>query len=168
MTLPEAQDITISPFAPPHHNGVATLVVGIQQGEFGFSITYEQQPDLQDVPAFFRKGAGNFWVALAGGKVVGTIGLVDIGNGQGALRKMFVDRDHRGSGAGVAKRLLDTLLTWARSHGVHEVYLGTTEKFQAAHRFYEKNGFALVAPEGLPAAFPRMNVDTRFYGIQLT
>ena len=53
---------------------------------------------------FFRRGAGDLWVAVAGDKVVGTIGLVDIGNGQGAIRKMFVDCAYRGREAAVAQR----------------------------------------------------------------
>lgn len=47
------------------------------------------------------------------------------------------------------------------------VYLGTTAKFLAAHRFYEKNRFDLVDAADLPQSFPRMAVDTRFYKIDL-
>jgi RimJ/RimL family protein N-acetyltransferase len=43
------------------------------------------------------------------------------------------------------------------------VLLGTTERFHAAHRFYERNGFKRIAVIDLPATFPRMAVDTRFY-----
>ena len=48
--------------------------------------------------------------------------------------------------------MLDTLLRWCGEHAIDEVYLGTTAKFLAAHRFYEKNGFyarlvALVVSE---------------------
>jgi len=167
MATAEIMPVEIRPFAPAHHAGVVALVVGIQQGEFGFSITYEQQPDLQDIPGFFRKGEGEFWVAVAGGRVVGTIALVDLGNGQGAVRKMFVDSAYRGRDAGVAQCLLTTLLDWARAHGIADICLGTTDKFRAAHRFYEKNGFIQVASESLPARFPRMNVDTRFYRLWL-
>jgi hypothetical protein len=46
---------------------------------------------------------------------------------------------------------------------MRELYLGTTERFLAAHRFYEKNGFARVDPASLPKAFHRMSVDTRFH-----
>jgi N-acetylglutamate synthase-like GNAT family acetyltransferase len=167
MTTAETLSVEIRPFAPVHQAGVVALVVGIQQDEFGFSITYEQQPDLQNIPGFFRKGAGDFWVALVGERVVGTIALVDLGNGQGAVRKMFVDSAYRGRHAGVAQRLLTTLLDWARHHGIADVCLGTTDKFRAAHRFYEKNGFIQVASESLPQSFPRMNVDTRFYRLLL-
>jgi hypothetical protein len=46
---------------------------------------------------------------------------------------------------------------------VKEVFLGTTEKFLAAHRFYERNGFQQIPATELPPAFPKMAVDTRFY-----
>ena len=102
--------IEISPFAPQHANGVVDVILPIQQLEFEIPISLEAQPDLQDIPGFYQKGLGNFWVALDGGKVVGTVALVDIGNHQVALRKMFVSAAYRGPEHGVARRLLDTLL----------------------------------------------------------
>ena len=97
------------------------------------------------------------------GIVVGTAALKDIGGGQAALRKMFVAATHRGRDKGVASLLLDRLLGDAAKAGVGEVFLGTTDAFRAAHRFYEKNGFVPVASDALPESFPRMAVDTRFY-----
>ena len=159
--------IRIVPFAPQHEEDVGALIVGIQRDEFQFPMTLEDQPDLQDIPAFYQQGAGNFWVALAEGEVVGTVALLDLGNHQGALRKMFVNANYRGPGHGVSVRLLDTLLQWSRARGVKDVYLGTTEKFLAAHRFYERNGFQQIAASGLPPSFPKMVVDTRFYRLAL-
>ena len=75
---------------------------------------------------------------------------------------MFVHKDYRGAKQ-TAKKLLDVLLNWSRGQGLQEIYLGTTDKFLAAHRFYEKNGFAELCKEQLPAAFPVMKVDSRFY-----
>ena len=48
-----------------------------------------------------------------------------------------------------------------------KIYLGTTSAFEAAQRFYEKSGFALVPAEKLPESFPRMAVDSRFYVMEL-
>lgn len=160
--------IEIVPFTPRHEEGVAALIVGIQRDEFQFQITLADQPDLQDIPAFYQRGAGNFWVALVEGAVVGTVALLDLGNHQGALRKMFVHARYRGPGHGVSARLLDTLLQWSRARGVKDVYLGTTEKFLAAHRFYERNGFEQIAASELPASFPKMALDTRFYHLALS
>lgn len=158
-----ARAVEIVPFAPRFAAGVVDVVVPIQRDEFGIAITLEAQPDLLDTGGFYQHGAGNFWVALAQGEVIGTIGLLDIGARRGALRKMFVRAPYRGAQLAVAQRLLDTLLAACRTGGIDEVFLGTTEKFRAAHRFYEKNGFQLVDRALLPATFPVMAVDTRFY-----
>ena len=143
--------------------GVDALIVGIQRDEFQIPITLADQPDLQDIPAFYQQGVGNFWVALSETEVVGTVALLDIGNHQAALRKMFVHTSYRGPGHGVSARLLDTLLEWSWARGVKNLYLGTTEKFLAAHRFYERNGFQQIAANELPPSFPKMTVDSRFY-----
>jgi hypothetical protein len=82
--------IEILPFSSEHQAGVIDVILPIQQSEFGISITLKDQPDLQDIPGFYQRGSGNFWVALSGARVVGTISLLDIGGAQGALRKMFV------------------------------------------------------------------------------
>jgi GNAT superfamily N-acetyltransferase len=155
--------VEVVPFAPEHAAGVVTVILPIRQREFEIPITLDEQPDLLDIPGFYRRGRGNSWVALDGGAVVGSVGLLDIGGGQAALRKMSVRATHRGPAHGVAKRLLDALLAWCRTHGMREIYLGTTAKFLAAHRFYEKNGFREIAKDALPASFPLMAVDTRFY-----
>ena len=159
--------VQIVPFSQFHADGVVSVILPIQQSEFEIPITLEAQPDLQDIAGFYQRGTGNFWVALDAGAVVGTLALLDIGNGQAALRKMFVASSHRGPQHGVAKELLQTLLTWCRARGVREVFLGTTAKFLAAHRFYEKNGFHELAKEALPESFPVMVVDTKFYRLAL-
>jgi N-acetylglutamate synthase-like GNAT family acetyltransferase len=155
--------IQIVPFSPQREEAVGALIVGIQRDEFQIPITLEDQPDLHDIPAFYQQGAGNFWVAISEGEVVGTVALLDLGNHQGALRKMFVHARYRGPGPGVSAQLLETLFEWSRARGVNEVYLGTTEKFRAAHRFYERNGFQQIPAKELPPSFPKMAVDTRFY-----
>lgn len=155
--------VRIAPFAPEHADGVVALILPIQQAEFQIPITLEGQPDLADIPGFYRRGDGNFWVALDGDEVVGSIALLDIGNRQAALRKMFVAASHRGAAPGVAAALLQTLMAWAQARGVQDVFLGTTAQFLAAHRFYEKHGFRAIPQDQLPPSFPVMKVDTRFY-----
>lgn len=161
----------IRPWTRADQQGVVALISGIQRGEFGLSITPQDQPDLMDIDGFYRPGIGEFWVAETGaeadGTVVGCIALLDIGGGQAALRKMFVDAGWRGAGKGVAKALLATLLDHARASGVAEIFLGTTTRFLAAHRFYEKHGFARIDKADLPPAFPVMAVDSVFYRLAL-
>ena len=106
-------------------------------------------------------------MALDDGVVVGTVALLDIGRDQAALRKMFVTASHRGPERGVARRLLETVLVWSRARGLREIFLGTTAKFLAAHRFYEKNGFVEMSRDELPPRFPVMPVDSKFYRLGL-
>lgn len=196
-SAPAIRPFTIRPWTRAHQEGVVALISGIQRGEFGLPITPADQPDLMDIDGFYRSqgrpGAGEFWVAEAAGaddgavpngqmagqigsqiagQIIGCIALLDIGNAQAALRKMFVHADWRGTpadgtGRSVAAALLGTLLAHAREKGLAEIFLGTTTRFLAAHRFYEKHGFARVEKGELPPAFPVMAVDTVFYRLAL-
>jgi N-acetylglutamate synthase-like GNAT family acetyltransferase len=142
---------------------IVDLILGIQQEEFGIPISLEDQPDLQQIPDFYQQGNGNFWLAVVDGTVAGSIALRDIGNRQVALRKMFVKSAYRGREAGVGQALLNNAFEWAIEKNVEKIFLGTTEKFLAAQRFYEKNGFAEIAKDQLPKAFPFMTPDVKFY-----
>lgn len=161
-------NIRIERFDSKFQNQVNDLILGIQVNEFAIPITLEDQPDLLGIPSFYQKGTGNFWVALDHERVVGTIALVDIGNDQTALRKMFVADSHRGKEKGVAQALLEQAISWCKEKGISHIFLGTTAKYLAAHRFYEKNGFCEISKVLLPASFPVMNVDTKFYAYELS
>ncbi len=150
-------------FTKKHNQEVADLVLDIQQNEFNVPVTLVGQPDLLDVQSFFQKDKGNFWVAISNGKVVGTIGLIDCGDGVGCLRKMFVHHKFRGTETGTARKLLAELENWAVKKGFKSIYLGTIERLDAAIKFYLKNGFSPIEMENLPASFPKMAVDTHFF-----
>jgi N-acetylglutamate synthase-like GNAT family acetyltransferase len=151
----------------PMQQRVVDLILSIQVEEFGFDLAAEDQPDLFDVRGVYQTGAGGFWLAMVGDDLAGTIALHDLGQGRAALRKMFVKPAWRGREHGVAAALLAQLLAHARAQGLREIVLGTTDRFLAAHRFYEKNGFVRIEPEALPPGFKRMPVDTRFYRLAL-
>jgi len=160
-------DISIDRYTPGDEHDIVQLILPIQREEFGIAIRAEDQPDLMAIPSFYQTGIGDFWVARRQGQVIGCIGLKDIGDGNAALRKMFVAAPWRGRESGVATRLLECLIETAKARGVKKIYLGTTAKFLAAHRFYEKHGFDLIEAQALPASFPLMVVDTRFYALTL-
>ena len=159
--------VQVRPYELNDKEAVAAVILPIQQLEFGIPISLEAQPDLSHITTFYQRGNGNFWVAVVDGSAVGTIGLLDIGNREAALRKMFVAAAYRGREHGVAQRLLDQLLAWCAQRGLSRIFLGTTAMFLAAHRFYEKNGFTEIQRADLPASFPVMSVDTRFYWLSI-
>jgi N-acetylglutamate synthase-like GNAT family acetyltransferase len=167
MEISRGTVVEIRRFEAGDEQGVIDVILPIQREEFGIAIAADDQPDLLAIPSFYQSGKGDFWVAEKDGEIIGTIGLKDIGRDQAALRKMFVAAPFRGRPHGVADRLLQRLLATARDRGIGAVFLGTTDKFLAAHRFYEKNGFSEIAKDTLPDSFPLMAVDTKFYVVHL-
>jgi len=157
------QVIAIETYKKEQHEEIIKLILEIQQVEFNIPINLDDQPDLKDIPGFYQKGKGNFWMALNNGSVVGTIGLIDIGKNKTALRKMFVHKDFRGNHYGIGSQLLLTLLSWIKEKKINTIYLGTRAEMHAAHRFYEKNGFDEIPQSTLPENFPRMPLDNKFY-----
>lgn len=159
--------VTIRTFHPDDQDAVVRHVLAIQNDEFDIPVTAAEQPDLRDVVSHYLYPGGNFWVAAAESGVVGTIGLLNIGAGDVALRKMFVAPAFRGREHAVGARLLGAATEWATRSGFRRILLGTVDQFQAAQRFYEKHGFTVILKSALPDHFPRMRLDTRFYQLPL-
>lgn len=157
------ENVRIEVYDKKYHDQVTDLILHIQRNEFGVPITLEEQPDLNSIESFYQKGSGNFWVALFGTKVVGTIALIDIGSYQVALRKMFVMEAYRGGSYKTGQLLMDAAFAWMKEQNVNEVILGTLDRFVAAQKFYLRNGFVEVAKQNLPSNFPAMRLDNRFF-----
>lgn len=156
--------IEIVPHQSRFEDQVANLVLNIQQKEFNVPLTVADQPDLFTVDSFYRENGGEFWIAVEDdSRIVGSIAVIRIGNGNGVVRKMFVQKERRGKEFGIAQSLYDRLTKYAATVGIHSLYLGTIDRLHAAIRFYEKNGFQLVDKTELPADFPIMSVDNRFF-----
>ncbi|MBH0229110.1 GNAT family N-acetyltransferase [Halobacillus yeomjeoni] len=159
--------VSICEFTEPYEKQVSELILHIQQEEYNIAITKDDQPDLMNIPSFYQVKKGNFWVAEMGSRVVGTISLLDIGNNEVALRKMFVAEEYRGSSFKIALRLLNRAISWAADHSIKTIFLGTTPQFLAAHKFYQKHGFIKIAQKELPSTFPIVKVDKFFYKFQV-
>jgi N-acetylglutamate synthase-like GNAT family acetyltransferase len=130
-----SEGIIVREYSSEHQSQIVDLILHIQQDEYNIPITKEDQPDLFNVENYYQQGKGNFWVALCGDNVVGTVALLDIGNRQVALRKMFVAKDYRGKTFNTARLLLNSAIEWSKKQAVSEIFLGTTLQFVAAHRF---------------------------------
>lgn len=157
------KSLIVKEYSYEYQSQVVDLILQIQQQEYGISITKYDQPDLFAIEKSYQTGKGNFWVALDGNRVVGTISLLDLGNDQLGLKKMFVHKEYRGSSYKTAYLLLGHAIEWGKAHSIKAIYLGTTLQFLAAHRFYEKNGFIEINYSDLPEVFPVLQVDKKFY-----
>jgi GNAT superfamily N-acetyltransferase len=86
-------------------------------------------------------GTGRVWIAGDADRVVGSIAMVDAGEGVGQLRWFLLVPEVRGSGLG--RRLLDAALDYGRERGFARVFLWTFADLEGARRLYERAGFRL-------------------------
>ena len=82
-----------------------------------------------------------YWVAEAGNKIVGGVGIGRLTDTICELQKMYCLPDARGSG--IAHQLMDTALEYAKQY-YRQCYLETLENMTAAQKLYEKYGFVRV------------------------
>ncbi len=150
--------INITNYDPCFQPGIDQMMSKIQN-EFAEAITGSQSVIINDV---YQLVDQHYWVALYGEKVVGTIGIV-LHNHFAEVKRMMVHPAFRGSGYGIASKLLQMGLQWAISNNITTIYLGTMDQFKAAQRFYEKTGFAQISREDLPEDYKINPIDTLFY-----
>lgn len=136
------------------------FILKILIGEFGLGNM--ERPDLDNISDVYQKDKSNFWIAVDGDSVVGSIAIKNYGKNRAYLKRMYVDGKHRGTG--LAKELLDTALAYAKEAGFKEIFLGTVEDMVAANKFYSKSGFKKI--DKLPDDLPDFG-DTIFYKITL-
>ena len=86
-----------------------------------------------------------FWVARAGERLVGAVGL-EVYDDMALLRSLAVTptRQH----AGLGRALTETVLSYLTTRQFRAVYLLTT----TAERFFARHGFCLVARDVVPAS----------------
>ena len=124
-------------------------------------VTIDDQPDLLHIREKYMTGRGGFWVASDRGKIVGSIGLLDCGNGTGILKKFFVYEPYRGKPCHLGRRLYSALLEHAKAQGIKSLVLDTPKNTDRAHLFYEKAGFQKI--EQPPVIYDYPYEDSDFY-----
>lgn len=100
---------------------------------------------------------GGVTVALAGGRLA-----EQAGPGDAVVRMLVVDPTARGRGVGAA--LMDDCLRRAREAGLSRMILSTQPTMHAAHRLYERLGFARLPERDWS---PRPGVDLLVYTLPL-
>jgi GNAT superfamily N-acetyltransferase len=103
----------------------------------------EEMSRLHDVFSAARRNA--FWVVETGDQVIGMFGIESHGDDSTELRRMYLDRHHRGRG--IAERMLQCAETRARELGFAKLILSTAEMQKAAIAFYRKSSYRFVKAE---------------------
>ena len=99
--------------------------------------------ELQRLLEIFSPTRRNaFWVVVSGPQIIGTFGIESRSDDTTELRRMYLDREHRGRG--LAQRMLRFAEEHARQLGFTRVILSTAEIQTAALKLYTNNGYVLT------------------------
>ena len=96
-------------------------------------------PELRAIATHHASEGGRFWIAENDGQILGSVGVVPIGDGVFELKKLYVIKEARGMGVG--KRLVSLAEAEAMSHGAKAIDLWSDTRFEDAHRLYERRGY---------------------------
>lgn len=94
---------------------------------------------LRDPRGTIIEGGGELFLAMRDGGVVGTCGIHRTDDGVYELIKLTVVEAERGRG--LARRLTERALAWARTAGARRVCLYSNSRLTGALRLYESMGF---------------------------
>ena len=115
--------------------------------EYGWDISYEAL--VAEICAQFIRNYDaareHCWIAEANGERLGSVFLVDGGNGIAKLRLLLVEKKARGLGVGRA--LVEQCIRGAREKGYKEMTLWTQSILVAARGIYQALGFRRVKEE---------------------
>jgi GNAT superfamily N-acetyltransferase len=142
MTQPSGRTFDIRHELRPGDLGMVIHLHGVLYArEYGLDTTFEPYV-AKPLADFVLAGAGRLWIAEEGGRVIGSIAVVDAEDGVGQFRWFLLTPEARGTGLG--RRLLDTALTYCRERGMHRVFLWSFAQLDDALRLYERAGFQIT------------------------
>lgn len=150
---PGPQAVTIRPFADRDTAQVRELVIAVHRllsppdlrDAFEAYIERALSEEIDRIPAYYGEREGGFWVALRGGKVVGTFGLERASETAMELRRMYVDPSARRQG--IVRKMLEFAEGECRRRNIARLDLSTAEIQSAAIALYESSGFSLIREE---------------------
>lgn len=94
------------------------------------------------LPHNTREDMHDVFLAYVDGKAVGCIAMRAYAQGIAEVKRLFVDKAHRGEGIGVM--LMEALLQLAKVQGYKDVILETGEELPEATALYRKMGFVSI------------------------
>lgn len=159
--------VEIKGYSDTDRDEVIALVLHCQNDGTRPTVTAEQQPELFQIKEKYMNGGGNFWVAKENGTVVGSIGLMRFENGVAVLKKFFVNEAYRGEPHHLGRKLYETLLCYAKTHGINQLFLDTPKNTDRAHKFYIKAGFTKIEKEGIPVIYDYPYEDSDFFWLKM-
>ena len=113
-----------------------------------FRIEDKDRETLGNPQKYILSPGGEIFMALMDGDPVGCVALVRMSDNTMELAKMAVDENYRGQGIG--RSLIAAAIDWARSRGLHRLYLETNHTLTPAISLYKSMGFTDVPEDRVP------------------
>ena len=112
--------------------------------EYGFDITFESLVAgiLVDFIDQHDPKTENIWIAEQDGKKIGSVMIVDAGEGVAQLRLLLVEPEARRQGIG--KFLIDHCINFSKFNGYKKIKLWTQSILSEARSLYIKAGFKII------------------------
>lgn len=155
----------ITRYQEQYRQQIIELILHIQNDEAKIALSIEEQPDLLDIPQYYEKNGGGFWIAVDEGNVIGTLAFMNYGNGNAVLKKFFVRADWRNKKLGL--KLYETVLDFLKKNDYKQVLLDTPAVAAASHRFYERAGFIKITKEQQPFPYDYPDRNSYLYLLNL-
>ena len=130
--------VDIEVFRPEHARRFGELNRDWLEG-YGLMEPSEEEQLADPQRYFVDDCGGQIFVALHDDNVVGTCAIVPHGPGEAELAKLTVAQEFQGQG--IARRLVERCIAYARKEGVRRVMLLSNSQLQPALRLYESMGF---------------------------
>ena len=144
---------------------IIDLILHIHNEEAKINLSLEEQPDLLDIPNYYEKDGGEFWLAVENNVVIGTLALMNKGNGNGILKKGFVKKEYRKRG--ILTELYKTLLDYAVKNNMQKLMFDTPSVAVNCHRFFEKEGYVRISKSEQPFAYEYPDRNSYLYLLKL-
>ena len=142
--------------------GQLIYIHGIQNfADFGFNQVHEAYCAKIAAEFILEQNAkrSRTWLTKKGGKVVGSIFVVERPNNEAQIRLLFVDKELRGIGLG--RWLVLEAVRYCRQSGFDSVFLWTVDGLDRAASIYESAGF--VRTERKPdSSWGRQSVEVKY------
>ncbi|MEH6403195.1 MAG: GNAT family N-acetyltransferase [Sneathiella sp.] len=97
-----------------------------------------EEPQLKAIASHYAEKGGEFWVALNGDEIVGSIGYSPAED-HGELKHLYVNSSIRRQG--IASTLCDFAENAAAGRKMSKIKLWTDTRFTQAHSLYERRGY---------------------------
>lgn len=132
------KEIEIIEYQDEYAKQIVNHIRKIAKEEFGYN-DWEDYFNKMTFEEYKQKGS-KFWIVIDDKKeVVGTIGALRISDREIKMNSLYVKEEYRK--LGIAKKLYELLIDFAKQQGYQQVSLRTFFKFVNAIHFYEKMGF---------------------------